>query len=112
MTGEAENRYLADPTNNLTPDKIFEQRWATSLLERVLGRLRQDFSVESKGDLFEERKQCLWGDNGPASYQEIATRLGMTEGAVKVAVPRLRQRYQRNVAGRSRRNRCQSYGGE
>jgi len=99
MTGEAENRCLADPTNNLTPDKIFEQRWATNLLERVLGRLRQDFSVESKGDLFEERKQCLWGDKGPASYQEIATRLGMTEGAVKVAVPRLRQRYQRKCCG-------------
>ena len=90
---EAENRYQAEPADNLAPDKIFEKRWAISLLERVLGRLREEFSAPEKRELFEALKQSLWGEKAMASYQEIGAQLGMTEGAVKVAVHRLRQRY-------------------
>jgi RNA polymerase sigma factor (sigma-70 family) len=90
---EAENRYLTESPDQLAPDKIFEKRWATSLLERVLARLRSEFSTPEKRKLFEALKQSLWGEKSLDSYQEIGIQLGMTEGAVKVAVHRLRQRY-------------------
>ena len=90
---EAENRYLAEACDQLAPDKIFEKRWAISLLEKVLARLRSEFSTPDKRKGFEALKGYLWGEKAGVSYQEIATQLAMTEGAVKVAVHRLRQRY-------------------
>ena len=90
---EAENRYLAEPTDGLAPDTIFEKRWAISLLEKVLAQLREETSAAGKGAQFESLKQYLWGEKSGVSYEEIGKELNMTEGAVKVAVHRLRQRY-------------------
>jgi RNA polymerase sigma factor (sigma-70 family) len=81
---------LAD---NLTADKVFERRWALTLLDQVLRRLRHDFANEGKEKLFEQLKQTLTEDSRSVPYAEIATRLGTSEGAIKVAVHRLRQRY-------------------
>ncbi len=90
-TSSAEIRYAAEPEDNATPDKIFERRWALTLLERVLSQLRSEMAEGGKQALFDELKPMLAGEQ--SAYAGIAERLGMTEGAVKVAVHRLRTRY-------------------
>jgi RNA polymerase sigma-70 factor (ECF subfamily) len=82
-----------EPADNLTADIIFERRWALTLLEHVLGRLRAEYVRDGKENLFEQLKPTLTEASRTVAYAEIATRLGTTEGAVKVAVHRLRQRY-------------------
>jgi RNA polymerase sigma-70 factor (ECF subfamily) len=89
----AENRYLLEPADELTADKIFDRRWATTLLDQAMSRLREECAAGGKGDLFEKAQNYLAGEKGEASYAEIAAALNMSEGAVKVAVHRLRQRY-------------------
>ena len=64
-----------------------------TLLERVLGRLQQDYGADGKASLFTELKAALTGDKALRPYAEIAEHLGLSEGALKVAVHRLRQRY-------------------
>lgn len=86
-----EERYSHEPTCDLTPERIFERRWATALLDQTVARLRDEFAAANKLPLFEELAPFLGGDRG-SSYAEIAARLGMSEGAVKVAVHRLRKR--------------------
>jgi RNA polymerase sigma-70 factor (ECF subfamily) len=90
---DAEVLYLAEPADDLAPDRIFEKRWATGLLDQVLARLRREYAVAGKDELFEALKVFVWGERNTATYQEMAMQLGMSEGAVKVAVHRLRQRY-------------------
>ena len=75
------------------PREVFERRWALTVLERVLARLRVEWSKARKEQRFEELKVYITGDGRTAPYREIATRLEMTEGAVKAAVRRLRQRF-------------------
>jgi RNA polymerase sigma factor (sigma-70 family) len=82
-----------EPAENATADKIFERRWALTLLEQVLARLRAEYTREGNTRAFEELKSALKGERRSVPYSEIAGRLGMSEGAVKVAVHRLRQRY-------------------
>ena len=71
----------------------FERRWALTLLQRVLNVLRQEYDAAGKRDLFEELKGCLWGERRNVPYAETARQFGMSEGALKVAAYRLRQRY-------------------
>jgi RNA polymerase sigma-70 factor (ECF subfamily) len=80
----------ADPT---TADKIFERRWAMTLLDCVLRRLRQEYVASGRETLFEQLKPTLTEASRAVRYADIAARLGSSEGAVKVAVHRLRQRY-------------------
>jgi RNA polymerase sigma-70 factor (ECF subfamily) len=82
-----------EPADDLTAEKIFERRWALTLLEQVLRRLRAEYVRDGKENLFEQLKPTLTEASRSVRYAEIATRLGTTEGAVKVAVHRLRQRY-------------------
>ena len=89
----AEDRYAAEPANESNPDTAYEQRWAVTLIEQVLTALRQEFNAADKARLFEELKGFIWGDKSTASYVEIAGHLNLTEGTVKVAVHRLRQRF-------------------
>ena len=89
---DAEGRYRAEPAGGLTPEKLFERRWALALLQQVMGRLRAEFEAKRKGPLFDRLRGFLVGDKG-AGYREAADELGLSEGAVKVAVYRLRQRY-------------------
>jgi len=88
----AESRYGLEPSHELTPERIYQRRWALTLLERALGKLRQEFAERGRLQLFEHLKAFLGGEKSTVPYQEIATKLGMTEGAVKVAVHRLRRR--------------------
>ncbi|MGB8370600.1 MAG: sigma-70 family RNA polymerase sigma factor [Limisphaerales bacterium] len=89
----AENSGGFEPADNLTAENIFERRWALTLLEQVLRRLRAEYVRDGREKLFEQLKPTLTETSRTVGYAEIATRLGTTEGAVKVAVHRLRQRY-------------------
>jgi len=89
----AEDRYAAEPANESNADAAYEQRWAVTLIEQVLTALRQEFHAADKARLFAELKGFIWGDKSTASYAEIAGHLNLTEGTVKVAVHRLRQRF-------------------
>lgn len=87
-----EARYRQEPVDTLTPERIFEQQWALALLEQVLARLQTEMTTDSKAALFDALKGHLTGSQA-TGYAATAARLGMTEGAVKVAAHRLRQRY-------------------
>ena len=89
----AEDRYRREPQDNLTAEKLFEHRWALTLLDRVLTRLSEEYEASGKATMFEQLKGCLTGDSDLLPYAELALGLGISEGAVKVAVHRLRKRY-------------------
>ena len=89
----AETSYAVDPADGMTPEKLFERRWAVTLLDQVLAGLRAEYEGEGKAELFEQLKSTLTGERRNIRYAEIGARLAMSEGAVKVAVHRLRQRY-------------------
>jgi RNA polymerase sigma-70 factor (ECF subfamily) len=89
----AEDRYLREPADDATPERFFEQRWALTLLDRALTRLHEEYDAAGKSALFEQLQGCLTGDRELLPYVQLAARLDMSEGAVKVAVHRLRQRY-------------------
>jgi RNA polymerase sigma factor (sigma-70 family) len=89
----AEGLYQLEPRDDLTPERIFDRRWALTLLDRVLARLRAEFHDRGKGALFETLKVFLDGERTDESYKEVGAALGMSEGAVKVAVHRLRRRF-------------------
>jgi RNA polymerase sigma-70 factor (ECF subfamily) len=89
----AERRYALEPSHDLGPDKLFERRWAMTLLDQAIEQLRLEFVRSNKLALFEQLKVFLTGDeNGPA-YCDLGAKLAMTEAAVKMAVSRLRRRY-------------------
>lgn len=89
----AEQRYLLEPAHELTAEKLFDRRWALTLLDQVLGRLRDEFARADKLALFDRLKSFLTGDRDPERYSQVGAELGLSEGAVKVAVHRLRKRY-------------------
>ena len=85
--------WISLPVEGIPPDKAFEKRWAMILLDQVMAQLRAEFCTPEKRELFDALKVSVWGEQTAASYQEIGARLGMAEGAVKVAAHRMRQRY-------------------
>jgi len=89
----AETRYTREPADTTTPEQEFERQWVMTLLDAVLKRLRQDYAEAGKGGLFETLKPCLIGSRESQPYADLAAELGMSEGAVKMAVCRLRERY-------------------
>jgi RNA polymerase sigma-70 factor (ECF subfamily) len=89
----AETRYQLEPAHLESPDKIFERRWAIQLLDKTLAALEREHAQEGKGAVFETLKDCLAGSRDSICYAELAPRLGVTVGALKVMVHRFRQRY-------------------
>jgi RNA polymerase sigma factor (sigma-70 family) len=89
----AEDGYRVDPADPATPDTIYERRWAETVLETVLARLRQEFEVADQQERFELLKPSLAMEQHAPSGADIAARLGLSESAVYSAVHRLRQRY-------------------
>ncbi|MBM3891070.1 MAG: RNA polymerase sigma factor, partial [Verrucomicrobia bacterium] len=83
---DAEGRYAIEPADDAAPDKLFERRWALTLLERVLARLREEFVTAGKTKLFERLKGFMTSEGGDTNYAQAGAELGMTEGNVKVAV--------------------------
>ena len=89
----AEARFAAEPAMDQPPDALYDRGWAAVLLDRAIAALRAEFEQSGKQDVFERLKVFVWGEKNALSYAAMAEQLGMTEGAVKVAVHRLRQRY-------------------
>jgi RNA polymerase sigma factor (sigma-70 family) len=88
----AEERYSLEPADLTTPEQVYDRRWALTLLEAVLARLAEEQSATGKRETFDQLKGYLWEEAREVSYAETGARLNMTEGAVKVAVHRLRRR--------------------
>lgn len=61
-------------------------------MERVLGRLCEEYRAAGRSRLFDALRNCVWGGDPPRPYAELATELGLSEGAVKTSIHRLRQR--------------------
>ncbi len=91
----ADSRYGAEPEGGRTAEQEFERRWAVALLDQALGALRTEYESSDRLQLFDRLKGSLTGENEP--YSILASDLGLTEGAVKVAVHRLRQRYREQL---------------
>src|SRR3954463_3176211 len=89
----ADQRYHLDPPDQESPDRVFDRQWALALLERVITRLREECESEGKGPLFAQAKGCLMAGEAAIPYAQAARNLNMDEGAVRVAVHRLRKRY-------------------
>jgi RNA polymerase sigma-70 factor (ECF subfamily) len=90
-----ESRFRLEPLDQLTPERLFDKQWAMTLLEQVLGGLRQEYADADKLPQFEVLKSFLAGNTG--EYAEAAAQLGLTENAVRVAAHRLRQRYRERL---------------
>jgi RNA polymerase sigma-70 factor (ECF subfamily) len=89
----AETRFASEPFVEQPPDSLYDRGWAATLLELAMTALRAEFEQSGKLELFERLKVFVWGDKSALSYVEMAVQLNTTEGAVKVSVHRLRQRY-------------------
>ena len=89
----AERRYQGEGAEHLPPDRIYERRWALTLLDQALAALRQDYREFGQETQFDYLKGFLTAERGEIPYPEVAARLGMTEGAARVAVHRLRSRF-------------------
>ena len=90
---DGERRYRLEPSHDETPDKIFERQWALTLLEQPLTKLRAEFEATGKTELFDRLKVFLGGQGSTVPYRELGHQLKMSEGAVKVAIHRVRRRY-------------------
>jgi RNA polymerase sigma factor (sigma-70 family) len=92
---EAEERYRLEPVEFLTAEKIFDARWAMTVLGEALKQLHQEYATAGKTSTFEALKAFLDPNNSitPPSYDEVANRLQVTTGAVKTLIHRLRKRY-------------------
>jgi RNA polymerase sigma-70 factor (ECF subfamily) len=88
----AESRYVHEPAHEMTPERVFERRWAMTLLEHALDRLRDEYEAAGKAELLDHLQSHLGGDPQALPYAELAELLQMSEGAVKVAAHRLRKR--------------------
>lgn len=90
---DAEHRYRESLADDLTPERSFERQWAVAVLEKIVTQLEAEYRENGKRELFQMLRPALSGDKTAKPYGEIAANAGMSEGAVKVAVHRLRQRY-------------------
>lgn len=91
--GEGESAYEHEPVDNITPDQIYERRWALTVLDTVLKNLRSEQERDGKADLFARLSPCLAGERAGQKYADLARELDLTESAVKSMVHRLRRRY-------------------
>ena len=90
---DAKERYQLEQVHSVTPEKIFEMRWAHALLDQTLAGLRADFAARGKQRLFEGLQTFLTADSGETSYQKAADNLGLPLSAVKTSVHRMRLDY-------------------
>ncbi len=87
-----EERYRREPAHDETPERIFERRWALSVLDRVVERLQSEFVQHGRPEHFDRLKVFLLGQSD-APYTVLAREMNTSEGALKVAIHRLRKRY-------------------
>ena len=91
-TAFAESRFAAD-SHSLAPEETFDQQWALTLLDLTVNRLRAEFAAAGKPGDFDALKNCLMAGRGAIDYAAVAQKLGVNEGAARVAVHRLRKRF-------------------
>jgi len=89
----ADTKFQVAATNEPSPDRAFDREWALALLARVIDRLQAEAEAEGKGKVFAQLKSFLMAGQGESAQAEVAKALGMEEGAVRVAIHRLRKRY-------------------
>jgi RNA polymerase sigma-70 factor (ECF subfamily) len=94
---EAEGRYRVEPAEPVTPQTLYERRWALTVIESVLAELRKEWLDAGRAAEFDALKTCLLGGVAEGGYARIAEKLGMTEGAVRVAAHRLRRKFQKRL---------------
>ena len=100
---DAEGRYRFEPAEPATPETLYERRWALTVIDRVLGRLRQEWESKKRAAEFDELKACLLGEAPSGGVAAIAQRLGLSETAVRVSVHRLKRKFQAQLKRRSRK---------
>lgn len=88
-----EGSFLKEPVDHLSPDQVFERRWAQTVFQAALNRLRDEYVETGRGTFFDLLKDFQPRQPGSPSYAEIGERFGMTEAAVKSAMQRMRQRH-------------------
>jgi RNA polymerase sigma-70 factor (ECF subfamily) len=88
-----ESRFIREPADGLTPERLFERQWVLSLLDRVLQHLRDEFARAGKLDEFDRLKVFITPQTSAVSHSDVARDLAITENAVAVAAHRLRRRY-------------------
>jgi RNA polymerase sigma factor (sigma-70 family) len=89
----AEERYRLEPIDQLDAAKLYERRWVTTLFDKVLARLEEEFRDSGKRDLFEGLKPSLIVEDPSESYAQVGARIGLSEDAIKQAARRMRLRY-------------------
>jgi hypothetical protein len=89
-----DERFQMEPADPVTAEQIYERRWASTVLEHVLGRLKGEYRAAGRAVLFDSLKQLLPDEPGAPSQLDIASQLGMTQNALRQAFHRFRRRYQ------------------
>jgi RNA polymerase sigma factor (sigma-70 family) len=90
---QAESWYVPEAVDERTPESLFERRWALSLLEQVMVKLLVEFAGMGKAAYFDKLSHFLNGDPVANGYEALAAELGVSPGALRVAVHRIRRRY-------------------
>ncbi len=93
----AEKEYACEPATDITPEHLFERRWALTVLRKALENLERQYCEAGRSEEFARYRPFLTGDNESTSYARLAADTGGTEGAIRVAVHRLRQRFRRSL---------------
>ncbi len=94
---QAEKSYLNEPVDGWTAEKLFDRRWALTVLQQTLSQLETKYLGLDQAKLYERLRPFLLAGGGEQTYREIAEELGMSEGAVKVAAARMRERYRKSL---------------
>ena len=94
---DAEARYALEPADDLTPERLFERRWAWALLDHALAQLRAEYQASGKARLFDALKPSLTAGPDAVNYADVARQLGMTQPTLQVAAHRLRRHYRETL---------------
>jgi RNA polymerase sigma factor (sigma-70 family) len=89
----ADERYRREPVDPVTPEKLFERRWAMTIFELTFARLQTEYTAAGKAGLFAKLEPLITGEIQPGRYEELAAALGMSLEAVRMALSRLRRRF-------------------
>ncbi len=92
---DAEDRYAAEPVERVSPETLFDRQWALTLFDRAMLRLQQDYVASDRSGVFEALKEFLAEPAGAGSYAQAAAAAGLTEGAARVAMHRMRRRFRK-----------------
>ena len=92
-TSSAETQYQVEAATEISPERIYDRRWAFALLGRTMARLRAEFVATGKQEEFEQIKECLTADREALDYGVLAGRTGLSEGTLRVGIHRLRKRF-------------------